>query len=69
VIKNGDPVESVPLTGPRSTATFSSTGPGFYRLQVMQGQLVSVVSSPIYVSAAAGPRPAGSRCGPPDGPG
>jgi hypothetical protein len=69
VIKNGDPVESVPLTGPRSTATFSSTGPGFYRLQVMQGQLVSVVSSPIYVSAAAGPRPAGSRCGPPEGPG
>lgn len=63
VIKNGDLVKGVPLTGPRTATTFSSTGPGFYRLQVMQGQLVSDVSSPIYVTAAGGPPPRGIRCG------
>jgi hypothetical protein len=67
VIKNGDPVKAVPLTAASSTLTFYSSGPGFYRLQVMQGQLVSDVSSPIWVSARRGPAPKGIRCGRPGG--
>lgn len=62
VIKNGSVVRVVPLTRSSTTAGFSSSGEGFYRLQVMQGQLVSAVSSPIWVTTAAGPRPDGGRC-------
>jgi hypothetical protein len=63
VIKDGDVVRSVPLTEADTTTSFASTGPGFYRLQIMQGQLVSDVSSPIYVSSAPGPQADGIRCG------
>jgi hypothetical protein len=62
VVKNGSAVQTVPLTSGSSTTGFTSSGPGFYRLQVMQGALVSDVSSPIWVSTAAGPRPDGGRC-------
>ena len=63
VIKDGSVVRTVPLASAGTTTSFTSAGAGYYRLQVMQGQLVSAVSSPIWVSTASGPAPDGGRCG------
>jgi len=64
VIKDGSIIRTVPLSG-SATVDFASTGPGYYRLQVNEGQFVSAVSSPIYVVARVGPPPSGGACPPP----
>ncbi|HEX5910093.1 MAG TPA: CehA/McbA family metallohydrolase, partial [Thermoleophilaceae bacterium] len=64
VVKDGNVIRAVPLSGPAATVDFDSTGPGYYRLQVNEGQFVSAVSSPIYVVGQAGPPPSGGACPP-----
>lgn len=54
MIKNGSLYSARPVTGGSFATTFSSNGPGRYRLQLMQGTQVVDVSSPIYVTGAAG---------------
>jgi len=55
VVKDGLPIRTVPVTGDGFTTTFSSTGPGRYRLQLQRGSAIEAVTSPIYMEAAANP--------------
>ena len=64
VIKNGSVLRAEPLSGASATVDFTSAGPGYYRLQVNEGALVSAVSSPIYVDGRAGPPPSAGACPP-----
>ena len=64
VIKDGSVLRAVPVSGSASTVDFASAGPGYYRLQVNEGPLVSAVSSPIYVDGRAGPPPSAGACPP-----
>ena len=52
VVKNGEVVDTAPVTGPDFVHTFSSTGPGRYGLRVMRGSAPETVGTPIWV----GPR-------------
>ena len=54
VIKNGSVVSTRAVSGGSFTTSFSSSGPGRYRLQLMQGSQIVAVSTPIWVSGSAG---------------
>jgi hypothetical protein len=54
VIKNGSLYTTRPVSGSGFTTSFSSNGPGYYRLQLMQGTQIVAVSTPIWVSGPAG---------------
>jgi hypothetical protein len=54
VIKDGDLLSSRGVSGGSFSTNFSSTGPGRYRLQLMQGTQIVAVSTPIWVSGSAG---------------
>jgi hypothetical protein len=49
VLKDGEPVESVPVAAPGLVHAFSSTGPGRYRIELRRGVEILVLTSPIYV--------------------
>lgn len=49
VLKDGRPFAEFPVGVGTTTVTFSSGGPGRYRLQLERGPLIEAVSSPIYL--------------------
>jgi uncharacterized repeat protein (TIGR01451 family) len=53
VIKDGEPLLAVPVTGDDFSFPFPSVGPGRYRLQLERGSAIEAVSSPIYLDTNA----------------
>jgi hypothetical protein len=49
VVRDGQPFAQFPVTEAQTTVSFTSSGPGRYRLQLERGSLIEAVSSPIYV--------------------
>jgi len=49
VLKNGVPVESAPVGVPGAEHTFSSSGPGRYRVELRRGDALVAFTNPIYV--------------------
>jgi hypothetical protein len=49
VLKNGVPVESAPVGVPGAEHTFSSSGPGRYRVELRRGAALVAFTNPIYV--------------------
>jgi hypothetical protein len=54
VVKDGQAVATVAVTGDDFTHSFAGKGSGRWRLQLMRGQLVDTVSSPIWVEPGRG---------------
>ena len=54
VYRNGDEFTSFPVAGQDFSTSFSSAGPGRYRLQVQRGSTIETVSSPIYLEPGPG---------------
>jgi hypothetical protein len=54
VVKNGVTIARVPVTGDRFTHRFGATGSGHWRLQLMRGELIETVSSPIWIEPGTG---------------
>jgi hypothetical protein len=54
VIKNGSLLTSRNVSGGGFSTNFSSSGPGRYRLQLMQGTQIVAVSTPVWVTGSAG---------------
>lgn len=52
VLKDGNPVETVPVSNDDFTYEFSGSAPGRYGLQLQRGTTIEVLSNPIYVEAA-----------------
>ncbi|HEV3471916.1 MAG TPA: CehA/McbA family metallohydrolase, partial [Actinomycetota bacterium] len=61
VIKDGQEIDSVPVTSADFTYEFPSQGAGDYRLQLMRGSAIEGLTNPITL---APPEPAGSYAGP-----
>jgi uncharacterized repeat protein (TIGR01451 family) len=53
VFKDGEPLQSTPVTGDDFSFVFQSAGAGRYRLQLQRGSAIEAVSSPIYVDTNA----------------
>ncbi len=51
VVKDGTTVATVPITGADFHYRFKGSGPGRWRLQIMSGNLIDTVSSPIWLKA------------------
>lgn len=49
VLKDGAPIDSISVAAPGATHTFSSTGPGRYRLELHNGDDIWLLSSPVYI--------------------
>jgi hypothetical protein len=49
LVKDGSTVASVPVTPPAMTHQFATTGPGRYRIELREGQLVWALTSPIWI--------------------
>lgn len=56
VMKDGAPFRTVPVSGSDFRFRFRSDGPGRYRLQLMRGEVIETVSSPIYLVRGRGQR-------------
>ena len=50
VVKDGTTVATVPITSADFRYRFDAAGPGRWRLQIMRGQLIDTVSSPIWLT-------------------
>jgi hypothetical protein len=57
VLKDGEPLLSVPVTGDDFSFDFPETGAGRYRLQLQRESAIEAVSSPIWVEPRGYPRP------------
>ncbi|HVE69675.1 MAG TPA: CehA/McbA family metallohydrolase [Solirubrobacteraceae bacterium] len=55
LLRGRDVVSRVPVTGAEATISLPGAGPGRYRLQVMRGTAVEVVSSPIWIGGPIEP--------------
>jgi len=49
VLKDGLPVETVPVSAPSTEHAFASSGPGRYRLELRRGEALLAFTNPIYV--------------------
>src|SRR5918999_3236852 len=47
VLRDGDVIQTMPVTGPSFTHTFVASQPGEYRIQVQRGTVVDALSNPI----------------------
>jgi hypothetical protein len=63
VMRDGQPIESVPVASADFTHRFSASRPGDYRLQVQEGTTIHSLSNPISLGAPARPAPAAPRGG------
>jgi hypothetical protein len=59
VLRDGTPFLTVPVvaTGPAFSFSFSSIGPGDYRIQVMRGSAIDALSNPITLGPREEPKP------------
>lgn len=51
VLKDGAPVETVPVSAPSTSHAFASSGPGRYRVELRRGEALLAFTNPIYVKA------------------
>jgi hypothetical protein len=49
VLKDGEIVETVPVTGPAAEHAFASSGAGRYRVELRRGDAILALTNPIYV--------------------
>ena len=64
VLRDGSPIEAVPVTGSDFTHRFSGEGRGDYRIQVLRGTAIDGLTTPIRLGAVHPPprtEPTGSR--------
>jgi hypothetical protein len=50
VLKDGEPIETVPVAAPGADHAFVSSGPGRYRLELRREREILVLTNPIYVA-------------------
>ena len=65
VLRDGRPIETVPVTGADFEYTFTASGAGNYRLQVQEGTTILSLSNPITLGAAPRTAPPAPRGGGP----
>ena len=63
VLRDGSPVETVPVGGADFTHRFTATRPGNYRIQVQEGASIQSLSNPITLGAERRAAPAAPRGG------
>ena len=51
MVRDGEAIDSLPVTAPGIEHRFHAVTPGRYRLQLESGAVVVAVSSPIYLEA------------------
>lgn len=54
VVRNGEVISTVPVTGNEFSTSFQAAEPGRYRLQLQRGSTIDTVSSPIYLEQGSG---------------
>ncbi len=54
VIKDGQTLQTVPVSGDSFRHAFTASAPGRYRIQVQRGQTIETVSTPIYLAPGRG---------------
>lgn len=54
LLRDGQPIETVPVSGRRTSHRFRVAGPGEYRIQVMRGDLVDALTNPIRLGPPGG---------------
>lgn len=55
LIRNGEVVQEVPVTSSDQTVTFRGTSPARYRLQLMRGQVIVALTTPIWLERVPAP--------------